>query len=398
MKTELSLLLTFATLALQAQDNNSPATFADDINWRFLPGVGVVYDETGDLTADRFVKSKLYSLGKQHDESIPYGDYRLFDDPDKARVGFRLQDQIDTTGTSAAPATFNWERMNGAENWQARGALLMDLYLPSDLPWLGYRTGCKDCKEGGNSLRFTFAGEINRDDLADEPIDQFSLGFFASYNVRFMPNITPSAADAYFTQPVRLGALFTRDNLTGQEQWSLLARVDPVFRIFRKLIIGARNRYEDSGKKLGLSTKLTEAKDIFEKDTQPAPGPLPEDVTNPSQINIAGVDIRPHLALRLADNSEIASVTDVDDALLQYGLKVALPLFRGRVELGYEIMSHTAVSGGQTFTHQTAFADLSPRPRSDKSPLFIRVAWQSGQAAPDFTQRDGVSVGLGLRF
>lgn len=74
-----------------------------------------MYDETGDLTADRFVKSKLYSLGKQHDESIPYGDYRLFDDSDKARVGFRLQDQIDTTGTSAAPATFNWERMNGAK-------------------------------------------------------------------------------------------------------------------------------------------------------------------------------------------------------------------------------------------------------------------------------------------
>jgi hypothetical protein len=398
MKTKLFFVLILSTWALQGQDTTSPATFSESIKWRFLPGIGFVYDESGAMTADRYVESKLFSLQQFNEQPIPYGDLRLLDDSDSFRFGFRVQDRLDTTAASAAPATFNWERMDGIENWQARGALLMDLYFPADVPWLGYRTGCSNCEEGGNSLRFTFAGEINRYDLGEEPVDQFSVGFFASYNVRYMPNLTKSKANAYFTQPVRLGALFTRDNLTGQEQWSLLARVDPVFRIFRSLIIGARNRFEDSGRSLGFNPQLPKAKELFDNDTKPSLKALEGDVTNPSQINIAGLDIRPHIALRLADNSEIASVTDLDDALLQYGLKVALPLFRGRLELGYEIMSHTAVSGGATFTHQTAFADFSPRPRDSKSPLFLRLAWQRGEAAPDFRNREGVSVGMGVRF
>lgn len=386
--------------------NDNAADF-DSGNWHFRPGIGLIYGKP-DTYAEGIGKALLdwnaSGRPEQAIHDVPIGDFRL-DDADEFRMAFRLQDTIDFTSAGAGPATFTWSNEDGNEDWNARGAVLVDLYFAKS-SLLGYDTERK-------SFRLSLAAEVNKFEENGKETDNQSFGALLDY----FPHLQSNQKDRYWHQPIRLGAVYRQDNITGTEDWGFLVRYDPVFRIFQKFLIGARNRYQDSGiagdllggnielakpeasKSGDRSTRSGRAERFTDSNVATKSGFGFSDPTNPINNPSSAIDIRPFLGLKLADGSDVSSLNELSDAYFQYGAKASLSLYHGRVEMGYMVIAHTPVSdGGDTFINQTAFIDISPRARSSKSPLFLRMAYHTGEAAPLFEHHEGWTLGFGLRL
>lgn len=382
------------SLSMQAAEPVSQPE-ANSPGWNYRPGVGLIYGD-GKVFAEGTGKALLDHATKSGIQDVPLGDFHL-GNADTWRFGIRMQESFEDTNGAANPATFEWSRQDGVEDWNARGAILLDLYAPTGGP-LGYDWSKR-------SFHLTFGAQINKFEENGKDVDNQT--FFGL--IDFKPHFMGGQGD-FWKQPIRVGGVFHRDLITDSEDWGLILRYDPLIRLFKSSFgLGMFNQFDDAGSGNFNVTKLADHDDNRGGHrTTGKPGtPFDpssaasgnDDPTTPTSRTAAGFAIRPLIGFKLADGSAPQKLRDLSDTYLQYGGTASLSLFHQRVELGYSVVCHTALSGhDDTHVNQTAFINVTPRPRSGKSPLYFRAAWHSGEAAPTFEDHEGFTIGVGIKL
>ncbi|MCB1228306.1 MAG: hypothetical protein KDK99_21045 [Verrucomicrobiales bacterium] len=370
----------------------------DGWNFWLRPGVGLVLSKnhedsltSTDSKREAKANSKLgpHVTGRletlDEDLDFPDGDPFLLTE-DSWRWTLRIQRSFDRVPGASEPAQFSWSRVDGQEDYTVDGGIMVDMYLPSSMRSLGYRAE-------RNGFYLTVGAEMHRLKAGDAPVDNHT--FFAMLNMR------PAwihAADR--KQALRLGVAYTKDNITDKDSLGLLVRYEPVWWLF-----GREIPLMDVPKRMGFSLKKypkpksllgESAPDSYQRFSANKISEI--DATDPIFSAATTLSVRPFFGFNLADGSGVSSLDDVSGAFARYGILAGTSFFHRRVQLGYSLTCHTALDGGDTFVSHSAFVDLFLRSLNSRSPLTLRAAYVSGQAAPTFQDREMITIGLGIKL
>ena len=393
MKNTISILFILGSLTAGAQDflKSSANSFKD----RYIPGVGLIlFDSSNHGIWESATPVGVNRLGAGWNPRLTSWDAlknpELQDTKtwERTVIALRIQDALDKSGKDAGSATFNWVSGDN-EEMNLKGAAILDFYLPSFFPIIGYETG-----ETGHGAHLRLGAQIERAFKTAPGMGIDHREYFFGINVLGY-DLTDEGLRAAAANEFNFGYEIKDNGITGESSSSWVIEWKPAFRqLFGTDILlgtpfGKLFAKENSSQTTASINNLSEGSSTEDENSSDG---MPLNTSN-SFIGKNRFSIQP----RIEVERFISHAIGREDGFCGC-LGVDLRYLTLGDQLTFSYSFDAAHSFDESETHLFHQAAIDFKLNSVIEDLSLNISYTNGSRAPDFVEEELFSVGLGLQF